>query len=109
MESEIQEIMRENAELKARDRALTARIAELDKPRTLSLKVYELGKTYTSTKGEKHVGKGNIGVHGLNARFPTTLYPDQWKALAAFMPQVLAAIEKNKVKLSFKSVTDLVQ
>ena len=46
--------------------------------------------------------KGGVCVTGLNSRFPVTLYAEQWTRLAEFMPQVLAFIEKNKAKLTYK-------
>jgi hypothetical protein len=40
--------------------------------------------------------KGTVSVAGLNARFPTSLYPNQWIKLNQFMPQVLACLAAHK-------------
>ena len=40
--------------------------------------------------------KGTVSVTGLNARFPTSLYPNQWVKLNQFMPQVLACLAAHK-------------
>lgn len=49
--------------------------------------------------------KGGVSVYGLNARFPVTLYADQWERLAAFLPQLqkYMADPAVKGKLSRKS------
>lgn len=39
---------------------------------------------------------------GSQVRYPTTLYANQWKELAEVMPEVLAFIEANKTRLSWK-------
>jgi hypothetical protein len=36
--------------------------------------------------------KGAVSVYGLNQRFPTTLYAEQWERLVKFMPDVLSCI-----------------
>ena len=41
-----------------------------------------------SQKTCKVTEKGGISVYGLG-RFPVTLYPEQWDALAAFIPSVI--------------------
>lgn len=48
--------------------------------------------------------RGGVSVYGLNARFPVTLYADQWDRLFAFMPamQKYMADPANKGRLSRK-------
>lgn len=46
--------------------------------------------------------KGAVSVYGLQARFPVTLYGDQWKRLFAHREQIEAFMETNKSKLSTK-------
>jgi hypothetical protein len=45
--------------------------------------------------------KGGVSVYGLG-RFPLTLYAGQWPKLFAEKEAILAFIEENKAKLSFK-------
>jgi hypothetical protein len=47
-------------------------------------------------------GKGALSIYGLQ-RFPVTLYADQWLALMAKSPEILAFIEKNKASLAMKA------
>ena len=44
--------------------------------------------------------KGAVSVYGLNARFPTTLYGEQWKRLLAKSEELLAYIDEHKSELS---------
>jgi hypothetical protein len=76
------------AEMQARIAALEAQLAEANKPKALKCKIGE---------------KGGVSVSGLNARFPVTLYADQWKRLLAYGPQIEAFIEANKAQLSTKA------
>jgi hypothetical protein len=48
--------------------------------------------------------KGGVSVYGLNARFPVTLYADQWERLAAFLPALQKYMQDpaNKGRLSRK-------
>lgn len=46
--------------------------------------------------------KGAVSIYGLQARFPVTLYGDQWKRLFAHREQIEAFMETNKSKLSVK-------
>lgn len=46
--------------------------------------------------------KGAVSVYGLQARFPVTLYGDQWKRLLAHREQLEGFMETNKSKLSVK-------
>ena len=68
--------------------------------RGTSVKVYGKGVKRVKPDGETVVGKGNVSVYGLQ-KFPITLYPKGWQALAKLMPEVLAAIEANKDVLSW--------
>ena len=48
-------------------------------------------------------GKGNVVVKlGSQVRYPTTLYANQWLELAEIMPDVVAFIEANRSRLSWK-------
>ena len=47
--------------------------------------------------------KGGISVYGLNAKWPVTLYGEQWKRLADYMPNVLAFANANASKLTSKA------
>ena len=60
-------------------------------PRALSCKVSE---------------KGAVSVYGLNARFPITLYGDQWLRLLDFADSLRAFITANKSKLSAKATKE---
>lgn len=44
--------------------------------------------------------KGGVSVYGLNARFPITLYSEQWEKLIAAIPALQAFMATNKAKLS---------
>lgn len=46
--------------------------------------------------------KGAISVYGLQARFPVTLYADQWNKLFDFADSLKAFMAANKAKLSVK-------
>lgn len=46
--------------------------------------------------------KGAVSVYGLNANFPTTLYPEQWARLFEQSDRVKKFIESNKDVLTFK-------
>jgi hypothetical protein len=46
--------------------------------------------------------KGAVSVYGLQARFPVTLYGDQWKRLLAHREQLEAFMAANQSKLSTK-------
>ena len=73
------------ATLEAQNAALTA---QLGKAQTLKCKV--------STKG-------GISVYGLNAKWPVTLYSEQWKRLADFMPNIAAFANANSHLLTSKA------
>lgn len=47
--------------------------------------------------------KGAVSVYGLQARFPVTLYGDQWKRLMAHREQLEAFMAANESKLSKKA------
>jgi hypothetical protein len=65
----------------------------------LSLKVHALGTK--NDAGEDC--KGNVSIYGLNARFPITLYPNQWRELARVMPTIIklvdAAVKEGKLSM----------
>lgn len=73
-----------NAELQAENEKLKA---ELARKNQISFKVGE---------------KGGVSVYGLNARFPVTLYAEQWTRLIAAIPALQAFIESHKGELSHK-------
>lgn len=67
----------------------------------------EQAQAEMATVGQKPLSlkvgeKGGVVVSGLNARFPVTLYADQWERLFDFVPTIKAFIDSNKAKLSFK-------
>ena len=64
-----------------------------------------LAATPTRQPGALHFkvsDKGAVSVYGLQARFPVTLYGDQWKRLLAHREQLEGFMETNKSKLSVK-------
>ncbi len=48
--------------------------------------------------------KGGLSVYGLNARFPVTLYGDQWLRLIDVSPEIKTYILANKALLASKPV-----
>ena len=46
--------------------------------------------------------KGALSLYGLNARFPVTLYAEQWERVFAFVPEMQAFIKANAKGLSRK-------
>ncbi len=46
--------------------------------------------------------KGGISIYGLNARFPVTLYAEQWPRLLDFGPQILEFIDSKPEGLAVK-------
>lgn len=50
----------------------------------------------------KASAKGAVSVYGLNARFPVTLYANQWRKLSEFMDDVLTFIDDNSDSLSWE-------
>lgn len=74
----VEQLMKENAALRM---ALTTNAA-------LRLKVSE---------------KGGVSLYGLNAKFPVTLYGEQWERLFEFVPTMQKFIAANKHKLVTKA------
>ncbi len=58
----------------------------------LSAKIHALG-VMREVNGKEEAGKGTLSVYGLNARFPLTLYANQWRELATAMPGILKIID----------------
>ncbi len=85
--------MTDNNDLLARIAMLEAKLAEAQKPKTLSIKVGE---------------KGTVCVYGLG-RYPVSLYGTQWQRLIAFAPEVTAFLNKNPVLLTPKDEQKPVQ
>ncbi len=46
--------------------------------------------------------KGGVSVYGLNARFPVTLYVEQWERLLAFAPSLADFLKANAAQLRRK-------
>lgn len=46
--------------------------------------------------GVQRVKGGTVCVYGLNTRFPVSLYPNQWRELAKYVPAVLAYIDAQE-------------
>jgi hypothetical protein len=76
MQAELERLKRENAQLKS--------VAA----QGLRMKVSE---------------KGGLSVYGLNARFPITLYPEQWLRLLDTGDAIRDFIEANRASLKWKS------
>ena len=70
---------------------MAARIAELEQ---------QVAKNHAISF--KVSGKGAVSVYGLNARFPVTLYGDQWQKLLALKDELLKFIAEHKSELSMK-------
>ena len=66
--------------------ALKAKLAEANKPRSLSLKVSE---------------KGGVSLYGMG-RFPVTLYKSQWQRLLAHTKQIESFLADNNHLLAEK-------
>ena len=47
-------------------------------------------------------GKGGVSVYGLNAKWPVTLYDEQWDRLEQFMPTIKAFRAEHADKLAHK-------
>jgi hypothetical protein len=75
------------ADLQKRVQELEAQLQAKNAPQPLKLKVSE---------------KGAVSIYNLNARFPVTLYGDQWKRLMDAKEQILAFIQANENRLSHK-------
>lgn len=76
----------ENEALRAQVQALTAKLAQANKPRKATLKVTE---------------KGGLSLYGLG-RFPVTLYRGQWERLLALREEIEEFIGANAASLSVK-------
>lgn len=76
----------ENEALRAQVQALTAKLAQANKPRKATLKVTE---------------KGGLSLYGLG-RFPVTLYRGQWERLLSMKEEIVDFIEANAANLSVK-------
>ncbi len=74
-------------QLEAKVAELEAAVAAANKPRKLSLKVG---------------AKGGVSLYGVNARFPVSLYAQQWERVLAHAPKILAFIVANESELSRK-------
>jgi hypothetical protein len=61
----------------------------------LELQVNALGTQKKGADGKTLEDcKGNLSVYGLNARFPVSLYANQWLALCAIAPAIEARVRK---------------
>jgi hypothetical protein len=81
--------------------ALLARIAELEKVKTLA------GRQFKITTGLDKDGKrvndgGQVSVYGVG-RFPITKTYTQWQMLAKLIPALLAFLEEHKTECSFRT------
>lgn len=83
---------KKNAELAAEVAALREQLAAAqaaaNTPRRITYKVSE---------------KGAVSVYGLNARFPVTLYADQWDRLMADAAGLRSFIADNRGRLATKA------
>lgn len=46
--------------------------------------------------------KGGMSIYGLNSKFPTTLYADQWRRLLAAGPEIITFLDTNASVLKAK-------
>lgn len=79
LQARIAELEKQNAELAAKN----------NQPRDITFKISE--------------ETGAVSVYGLNARFPITLYAEQWPRLIEKIPDLQAFMAKNEKFLSLKS------
>lgn len=67
-------------------------------------RIAELESNLNKKKADKlsfHIGdKGGVSVYGLNARFPVTLYADQWERLLMVQDELKQFIHANRAKLA---------
>lgn len=77
---------------------MQARIAELEK------QLAEAKAKPAAKISFKVSEKGGVSAYGLG-RFPVTLYGEQWKRLAAAMPELLKFVEAHASELSSKPAT----
>lgn len=82
------------AQLQAQVAALQAKLAEANKPRTLTLKV-------TAKKADGTGTDGAVSLYGMG-RFPITLYAGQWERVLGAKAQIEAFLLDNKDKLATK-------
>lgn len=80
-------VLIELAKLRAENEALKAARAKQTAPKPLTFKVS---------------AKGAVSVYGVNARFPVTMYPDQWVRVLDRGDDIRAFIKANADKLSTK-------
>lgn len=84
LRAEMERLRAENAKLKSSKKPAAS------PPKAISWKVSE--KT------------GALSIYGLNARFPTTLYKDQWVKIFEKKDEIMAFMEANADKLKTKAV-----
>ena len=82
----------------------TSKPAMTDKQRIQQLEA-ELNATKAKLATKKQLrckvsAKGAISLYGLNARFPVTLYYNQWEQIATVLPSILQFGKDNADKLS---------
>ena len=71
------------------DEATALLVTAAPPQRNLSLKVSE---------------KGAVSVYGLNARFPVTLYAEQWERVLGMGDQIRGFIQQNAGRLTKKGI-----
>ena len=90
-----------NVNLEIQDN-IEARIAELE---AMQKELKELKKERKDMLRLKVSAKGAVCVYGLNSRFPTTLYANQWQRLIDEMIEtgtLQAFINENRADLAHK-------
>ena len=50
----------------------------------------------------KVTDKGGVSLYGINSKWPVTLYAEQWRRVLGARDEILAFIEANTDRLSFK-------
>jgi hypothetical protein len=87
-----------NTSTKLTPAQLQAKVLELEQKLVAEQQKNEIKRTIKFKVSEK----GGVSVYGLNARFPVTLYGDQWERLIAKTDDLKAFIETNRGSLKTK-------
>ena len=87
------------------------RIAQLEAMLAASQAETLAAKARAATRSQRSLSakvsqKGAVSVYGLNARFPVTLYAQQWAKLEAFMPELKAFLAENQGMLATKEAAE---
>lgn len=89
VQARLAEIARDN-EVKALKQQLADALAEKERLQALAL-----NRAGTLTIRPSKHGTGTLCVYGLSRQYPVSLYKNQWRKLAAIMPQILAELDAH--------------